>query len=415
MSQPMLLVIGSAPELMRRYMLESAAAEHSLLLIDDEAPTWQLPYIVDFEETDLNDPARVIAAAEALARHWTIAGVLTFNEYLLVTTARVAEHLQLPGNTPTAVASARDKATSRQLFATSDVPSAASTWVHSLAAAASAAERVGGYPVVLKPAAHAGSIGVVRVDSITDLPARWDIASAGAAHQGPEGQGGILLEEFLDGLEVSVETVTENGVTTAVAVTHKAVGFEPFFMERAHLVIAADPLLDDVAPIAAAALRAVGITHGVSHVEMKLTASGPRLIEVNARLGGDRIGQLVRHATGVDLAAAAADLAIGRTPDLTHTHTRSAAIGMIYPPADGTVTGLALHPHPFDAHHLHELQWLCDVGDHVTLTPSSTEPNNIRAGFAIVTRDTAADVRRHLDSVLGRAQVEVRPTMISAA
>lgn len=350
MSQPMLLVIGSAPELMRRYMLESAAAEHSVLLIDDEAPTWQLPYIVDFERTDLNDPARVIAAAEALARHWTIAGVLTFNEYLLVTTARVAEHLQLPGNTPTAVAAARDKATSRQLFAASEVPSAASTWVHSLAAAASASERVGGYPVVLKPAAHAGSIGVVRVDSITDLPALWDIASAGAAHQGPEGQG-ILLEEFLDGPEVSVETVTENGVTTAVAVTRKAVGFEPFFMEQAHLVIAGDPLLDDVAPVAAAALRAVGITHGVSHVEMKLTASGPRLIEVNARLGGDRIGQLVRHATGVDLAAAAADLAIGRTPDLTPTHTRSAAIGMIYPPADGTVTGLALRPHRH--RHLH--------------------------------------------------------------
>ncbi|MER6367208.1 ATP-grasp domain-containing protein [Streptomyces mirabilis] len=414
MSQPKLLVIGSAPELMRRYMLESAAAEHSILLIDDEAPTWQLPYIVDFEKTDLNDPASVIAAAEALVRHWTIAGVLTFNEYLLMTTARVAEHLQLPGNTPTAVASARDKATSRQLFAASDVPSAASTWVHSLAAAASAAERVGGYPVVLKPAAHAGSIGVVRVDSITDLPALWDIASAGAAHQGPEGQG-ILLEEFLDGPEVSVETVTENGVTTAVAVTHKAVGFEPYFMERAHLVITGDPLLDDITPIAAAALRAVGITHGVSHVEIKLTASGPRLIEVNARLGGDRIGQLVRHAMGVDLAAAAADLAIGRTPDLTPTHTRSAAIGMIYPPADGTVTELALYPHPSDTHHLHELQWLCDIGDHVTLTPSSTEPNNIRAGFAIVTGDTACDVRRHLESVLGRAQVKVRPTMISVA
>ncbi|MEV7885163.1 ATP-grasp domain-containing protein [Streptomyces sp. NPDC002817] len=414
MSQPMLLVIGSAPELMRRYMLESAAAEHSVLLIDDQAPTWQLPYVVDYETTDLNDPARVIAAAESLARHWTIAGVLTFNEYLLVTASRVAEHLQLPGNTPTSVAAARDKATSRQHFAASDVPSAASTWVHTLDAAASAAERLGGYPVVLKPAAHAGSIGVVRVDSITDLPALWDIASAGAAHQGPEGQG-ILLEEFINGPEVSVETVTDRGVTTAVAVTHKAVGFPPFFMERAHLVVGGDPLLDAVAPVAAAALRAVGITHGVSHVEMRLTPSGPRLIEVNARLGGDRIGQLVHHATGVDLAAAAADLALGRTPNLTSTRTRSAAIGMIYPPADGTVTGLALRPHPFDAHHLQELQWLCAVGDQVTLTPSSTEPNNIRAGFAIITGDSAADVRRHLNSVLGRAEVEVRPTMISAA
>jgi hypothetical protein len=88
---------------------------------------------------------------------------------------------------------------------------------------------------------------------------------------------------------------------------------------------------------------------------------------------------------------------------------------MIYPPSDGTVTGLALHPHPFDAHHLQELQWLCDVGDNVTLKPSPSTPNNIRAGFAIVVGDTATDVRRHLNSVLDRAQVQVRPTMTSAA
>ncbi|MCX4515727.1 ATP-grasp domain-containing protein [Streptomyces sp. NBC_01619] len=409
-SNPMLLVIGSEPELMRRYMLESAAADNPLVLIDDQAPTWQRPYITDYETADLKDPAAVIAAGESLARRWTIAGVLTFNEYHVFATARLAARLHLPGNTPRTAAAARDKTASRQRFAASHVPSAAFARVHSLDAAAAAAERLGGYPVVLKPTGHAGSIGVVRVDNAADLPSSWAIASAGAALRGSEDQS-VLVEEFLDGPEISVETVTQNGVTTAVAVTHKSVGFAPYFMEKSHLVIGGDLLLPQVAPIAEAALRAIGVSHGVSHVEMKLTDSGPRLIEVNARLGGDRIGELVRYATGVDLAKAAAALACGRTPSLKPASARSAAIGMIYPPTDGSITARGLRAG--DDEHLHDLQWLCEVGDQVTLTPSSQTPNNIRAGFAIVTGNTGAEACRHLDDALERAVVEVRPAMVS--
>ncbi|MFJ1742497.1 ATP-grasp domain-containing protein [Streptomyces microflavus] len=412
MSHPMLLVVGSAPELMRRYLLEAAAAQDPLLLLDTHAPTWQQPYVVDHEAVDLHDPTAVAAAADALADRWDIAGVLSFDETLLMAAARLARQLGLPGNTPTAVAAARDKATSRQLFMASDVPSAVSTWVHSLAAAASAAERIGGYPVVLKPAAHAGSIGVVRVDDITELPTAWTIASAGAAYQGAEGEG-VLLEEFLDGPEISIETVTQHGVTHAVAITHKSTGHHPYFMETAHLVSAHDPLLDTVAPIAAAALRAVGITDGVSHVEMKLTESGPRLIEVNARIGGDRIGELVRYATGVDLGRAAAAIACGRAPDLQPTRARSAAIGMVYPPADGIITTRELAAGSDE--HVEQFHWLCEIGDHVTLTPSSRTPNNIRAGFGIVTGATAQDARTHLDELLSRAVVRVRSTVTEAA
>ncbi|WP_371793021.1 ATP-grasp domain-containing protein [Streptomyces sp. NBC_01471] len=411
MAHPTLLLIGSGPELMRHYMLQAAATDFPLLLIDTVAPTWQRPYVVDHQIADLRSASAVIRAAEELARCWNIAGVLTFDEYHLTAAARLCEHLDLPGNSVTSIAAARDKAASRQRFAAADVPSAASTWVHSLAAAASAAERIGGFPVVLKPAAQAASIGVVRVDNLTELPTRWDIASAGAAHQGSEGEG-VLLEEFLDGPEVSVETVTEHGVTTAIAVTRKSTGFAPFFMETRHVVTADDPLLDEVAPIAAAALRAVGITHGISHVEMKLTSSGPRLIEVNARLGGDRIGELVCHATGVDLARAAATLACGGSPNLERTRNRSAAIGMIYPSADGVVTSHVLTPG--DDTHLEHLQWLCDIGDHVTLTPSPQTPNNTRAGFAIVTGDTAEEACAHLDDVLDRAVIGVRSNLAHA-
>ncbi|MFE7121873.1 acetyl-CoA carboxylase biotin carboxylase subunit family protein [Streptomyces sp. NPDC057654] len=411
MSHRLLLIVGSGPPLMRRYLMEAAAAYSPLLLIDDAPPTWQRPYTVDHETADLTDPLAVTAAADALAARWNIAGVLTWDEYCLMAAARLAERYGLPGNVPDAVGAARDKAVSRQRFAAANVPSAASTWVHSLAAAASAAERVG-YPAVLKPAAHAGSVGVVRVDALTDLPRTWAIAEAGAAHQGAEGQG-VLLEEYLDGPEISVETATYRGVTTAVAVTRKSLGFKPYFMETGHCVTAGDPLLTTVAPIAEAALRALGITNGISHVEMRLTADGPRLIEVNARCGGDLIGDLVRRATGVDLARAAAAIACGHIPDLHPTEDRSAAIGMLYPPAEGIVTHRELRPGRDQ--HLEHFQWLRDVGDTATLTPSSTTPNNIRAGYAVVSGDSAHDAQQHLADVLARADVRVTSTVPRAA
>ncbi|MFD4574239.1 acetyl-CoA carboxylase biotin carboxylase subunit family protein [Streptomyces sp. NPDC058417] len=404
MSHPMLLVIGSGPRPLRGYLLEQTAAHYPLLLINDAPMTWQKPYVVDHEVADLNDPIAVNIAAASLAVRWPIAGVLTWDEFHLMAAARLAHSLGgRRGNTLAAVAAARDKATSRQRFAAADVPSAASTWVHSLDAAASAAERVG-YPVVLKPAAYAGSIGVIRVDTITDLPAAWAFASTGATHQGPEG-GGVLVEEYLDGPEVSVETVTRRGVTSAVAVTRKTVGFAPYFLETGHSVSADDPLLHDVAPVASAALDALGITHGVSHTELRLTPEGPKVIEVNARHGGDLIGELVRLATGISLPLAAAALACGEVPNLRPTRQRSAAIGMIYPPAEGTVTHRDLRPGSDE--HLEQFQWLIDIGDTATLTPSSTKPNNIRAGYAVVSGDSAHDAQQHLADVLTRADVKV--------
>lgn len=392
---------------MRLYMMERAAADRPLLLINDKPITWQAPYIIDHEITDLTDPLAVDAAADALAARWPIAGVLTWDEYHLLAAARLAERYGVPGNPPTAVTAARDKATSRQLFDLREVPSARSTWVRSLEAAVAAAERIG-YPVVLKPAAHAGSVGVIRMDTDDALPRGWEVASAGASHQGPEGQG-VLVEEYLAGPEISVETVTQHGLTTAVAVTHKRLGFAPYFMETGHCVMAGDPLLKTVAPIAEAALRAVGITNGVSHVEMRLTEAGtaPRIIEVNARIGGDLIGHLVRLATGIDLIKAAAAIACGDTPDLTATDHRGAAIGMIYPPHDGILIDQELLPG--SDRHLDQFHWLHKIGDPVTLLPSNEWPNT-RVGFAVATGTTSEEAQRHLEEITARAVVTVGHT-----
>ncbi|MFI0906534.1 ATP-grasp domain-containing protein [Streptomyces sioyaensis] len=153
----------------------------------------------------------------------------------------------------------------------------------------------------------------MRVDAPEQIAAADGFADR-ATVLGPES---VLVEEYLDGAEVSVERVTYRGRTTVVAVTRKAISAPPYFEELAHSVDAADPLLDVVAPVARAAIRALGSTDGVRHVEMRLVDGGrPRLVGVapgvavalrgrswRATVGGVGVGQPRHPSTGGVLSA----------------------------------------------------------------------------------------------------------------
>ncbi|MFH9071416.1 ATP-grasp domain-containing protein [Streptomyces alboflavus] len=404
----MLVVSAAGPEAeaYRGYCLEAVAARYDVVLITPAVPTWEREFIADFEIADPDDAQALAAAGQALAERHELAGVATWTEWYLVQTARLARRLGLPSNSPEVMEAARNKATARTLFARHGVPSAASMTVRSLLEAALAAETIG-YPIVLKSAARAGSIGVIRVDRAEELPHAFEFAATGAL-DGIESTK-LLVEEYLDGPEVSVECVTHRGYTTAVAVTRKTLGKAPFFEEVAHSVDAADPLLDQVVSVATAAIKALGITDGVSHVEMRLVDGRPRLIEVNARLGGDMIGHLVQLATGVDLARAAADTACGQAPDLTRTRHGAAAIRLLYPSASGTLT----HCH-FDDGFAARTPWLERVvfqrivGDTVVLPPAG-DMFSARAGFLITTASTAEIAQARAGEALSHLTVAVEP------
>ncbi|MEU9200394.1 ATP-grasp domain-containing protein [Streptomyces sp. DT224] len=406
-TRPLLIVVGGSDPVYRGYCVEQAAAAYPIAVIDTKPPSWQQHLVVDHEVADTHDPDAVVAAGLALAARHPILGVVTWDEYTLVPAAELAARLCLPGNTTSAMTACRDKATSRRLFAERNVPSATSTRVDTLAEASVAALRTG-FPVVLKPSSHAASIGVVRVDAPEELPGAWQFAAAGAGKQGPEGSG-VLVEEYLSGPEISVECVTQHGVTTALAVTRKEVDFAPYFEEVGHTVDAGDPLLPEVAPVAIQAVRALGVTDGVQHVEMRLTTSGPRIIEVNSRIGGDLIGTLVRLATGLDLPRIAADVACGQIPDLTPTAHTTAAIKIVYPPASGVLLARSLAMVPGPEHPwLYQVTWLREVGERVVLPPAG-DLDTSRIGFLIVTADSPDTARHRLAALSDDLTLSVAP------
>lgn len=404
-ARPLVLLVSPGDETYRGYCLEQVAAAYDVVLLTAAEPSWEKPFIVDHAVVDLTDPAVLLAGGRALADRHAFAGVVTWDEWNLVPTARLARALGLSSNSVEVMRACRNKSVARTLFARHGVPSAASMKAQTLLEAGLATMTLG-YPAVIKPAAFAGSIGVIRVDRPEELPGAFAFASQGASRSRED--TGVLVEEYLDGPEFSVECVTHRGETTAVAVTRKHLGPAPYFDETGHTVDATDPLLERVAPAAVAAVRALGITDGVQHVELRLVDGRPRLIEVNARIGGDMIGHLVRLATGIDLPKAAADLACGRVPDLTPTRSRAAGIRMLYPDASGTLTHRQINT-PFAAHTpwLRQVQWIREIGDPLLLPPDG-DLFTARAGFYIVTGRTTDEVTERLDTAADEITVTTR-------
>lgn len=405
--RPIVLVVAADREAeeYRATCLTSVAAAYDVVLITGEEPSWEVPYIRDcVVVADPTDPAALSTAGRVLAERHRLAGVFTWTEWCLVPVARLARQLDLPTTGPEAMQACRNKATARTLFARHGVPSAASVSVRNLQEAKDAAERIG-YPLVLKPAAHAASIGVIRADTPEQLGAAYAFANR-AAGLGRESRS-VLVEEYLDGPEISVEVVTYRGETTAVALTRKSVGMPPFFEETAHSVDAADPLLATVAPAARAAIRALGITDGVSHVEIRLVDGRPRLIEVNGRIAGDMISHLVSLATGIDLPRAAADIACDRAPDLTPTRASAAAIRLIYPDTSGTLDRLAYEgdrPQWLERIHLQHY-----VGDDLLLPADGGDMFTARIGYLITTGPTADVAQARAEQALGSLDIHIAP------
>ncbi|WP_063889508.1 ATP-grasp domain-containing protein [Streptomyces niveus] len=406
-SRPTVLVVAPADEALRGYCLDSVAAAYDVVLITASAPTWERRCIRDVEIADPADETALLAAGQTLAGRHTLYGVVTWSEWDLVNVARLAEHLGLRTNTPQVMRDCRNKGRQRTLFARHRVPSAKAMTARTLLEAALAAETIG-YPVVLKPAAYAASIGVSRITRSEQLPGGFDFAQAGAERS--RESTAVLVEEYLDGPEISVECVTHRGTTSAVAVTRKTLGIAPYFEELAHSVDANDPLLVQVGSVAASAVRALGLTDGVQHVEMRLTDAGPRLVEVNARIAGDLIGHLVHLATGIDLPRAAADIACGTTPDLTRTRRTAAGIRLLYPDVSGTLT--ARHLSEGFADHtpwLRQVHWLREVGDAVTLPPAGSM-YSARVGFFTVTGSSTRQVEQRTRLVLDQLTLTTTPT-----
>jgi hypothetical protein len=274
-----------------------------------------------------------------------LSGITTFTEHQLIRTAALAHPRGWAFLSPPAAHAVTDKYLQRQQLAAAGVQRTRCRAVPDATELESAVAEVG-LPAVLKPRSGAAGARTCRVDSPAEAAARLrDFRTHTDASSGE-----FVLEELLIGDAavagpgwgdyVSVESVTHRGATRHIEITGKLPLATPF-RETGYVVPSTLPeqARRRVLELTSAALDALDVRHGATHVEIKLTPDGPRIIEVNGRVGG-YVADLVRRARGYDLIRAALTVALDRPCDPPPAEYRRHTFQyFITPPMDAVAVG----------------------------------------------------------------------------
>jgi biotin carboxylase len=402
-----LLVISSGSQIYREHALQTLAAHYPVVLLNPRPNTWQAPYILDFVQVPLTDQQAVLSAVSELKERYQFGGVFTYDEAFVVETAMVAELLNLPSNSVQTARLCRDKYLMRQTWQNAGVPSARSFLVQSLSEAEEAAEKIG-YPVVIKPRGLAASVGVLRVDIPEELPTRYIAANIDPHPFFRAAGGGALVEEYLDGPEVSVECAVMQGHVNVIAITRKQVGLAPGFEELGHIVAPNEPLREEAAirEVLIAAHQALGVHMGITHAELRLTQQGPCMIELGMRCAGDLIPYMVALATGIDLYVVGASLAANELPALRPSRREASAIRFLYPPYDARVCALSVQPTAFELPWLKKVVLEAEAGKECYLPPRGFLS---RLGYIIVTGASINECQSRIDHALSFIDMDLEP------
>ncbi|HEX6870671.1 MAG TPA: ATP-grasp domain-containing protein [Micromonosporaceae bacterium] len=363
------------------------------------------PYVaedgIEYRVVDTTSVAEVAAACAGLDGE--VAGVTSSSEYFVATAHEVARSLGRPHPDPDAVRACRDKHTQRERLRAGSVPCPA------FAAAASAEEAVRvadaiGLPVVVKPVAGSGSIGVRRCATLPEVrAAAAAVLEVDAAALALPPQHSVVVESYLDGAEYSVETLDDR----VIGVTRKHLGAEPYFVEIGHDFPAPldEPTRSAIHDTAVAALRALGLGWGPAHIELRVTASGPYIIEVNPRLAGGMIPRMVEEATGIDMifqaVARAAGLAVAGAP----TRSAAASIRFLVAPTGGRLIELAGVDRARALPGVAEVGLTKAIGEDLTIRNSFQD----RLGYLIATAADGAAAARLADAARNLIEVRIEP------
>ena len=358
------------------------AAEMGLQVIavdmNPEAVGFRVPGVTREVISTIDIPAIV----EAAKRH-RIDGIMTLaTDMPMRSVAAVAEAIGLVGISPETAVKATNKAEMRKALKAANVPVPAFFKVSDMAQYKAAAGQFSG-PFVVKTADSSGSRGIYLVKVITDTE---DIERA-YRHSRPHSRSGdVVVEEYMTGPEVSVETLTVNGVCHVIQITDKITTGAPHFVEMGHTQPSrlADPVKMQIAEVAKAANRAIGIENGPSHTEIIVTEEGPKIVELGARLGGDCITtHLVPLSTGVNMVQCCIRIALGQTPDIVPKCSKVSAI-RYFSQRSGVVKSIAGVEEARKIPGVKQISIVHGVGEAVTEITSSGD----RMGFAVVQADS---------------------------
>ena len=256
------------------------------------------------------------------------------------------------------------------------------------------------YPCVIKPTDNAGNRGVSFAINEAELLSQYDYS-----HKNSH-SGDVIVEEYMEGKEVSVEVIVYHGDVHILAVTDKLTQGKPYFVEIGHSEQSqlGDENVDRIKDLASRAVKAIGIDNGPAHVEIMYTKDGPKMVELGARMGGGCITtHLVPLATGIDMIKSVMDMAMGGEPDVTPKFNRGSALRHIVG-LEGIIESVDGLDEAKAYPGVTEVTMLKGIGDTVGYFRNGSD----RIGYVIAQGNDAADAVKICEDAMKFIQIKVK-------
>lgn len=249
-----------------------------------------------------NDYPNILKAA----KEHKIDAILTTSDFPVNSVAMISEELHLSAMSPQIAKICTNKFLQREFFKKNNI----SHPYYELFSSLVEVQDLNDYPYVVKPLSSSGSRGVFMVKNFDELNEKFTEV------QDYSTENKMLIEKYIEGREFSVETITQNKITTIVAITEKITKGEQFgaFVEDLHLIPArindAEKaiLIKEVTKL----IDTLELNNCPTHTEIKLQDNSVYVIEIACRLGGDFItSDLVPLHNGIDMLENLIKLSLG--------------------------------------------------------------------------------------------------------
>lgn len=336
-----------------------------------------------------------------VAREEQVDGVIhPCSEVSMNVMGRINDELGLSGISREAAIRATNKHLMREAFEAGNAPSPKSILTESAEDAWNHLQNGFDSDGILKPSRNSGSRGIAKVTR--DMP-KEDFVKAYDVALNESRDKSVLIEQFIEGPEFSIEIIVWDGKVNVLTVTDKKTTEAPHFVELGHSQPSCFSA-EDVEKLKAAAVagvKALGVNNCACHAEAKLMDGKAYLMEIGARLGGDFISTELTHlSTGIDMVAAAINCALGIEPCLEPTEEKHGVCIRYFCPKSGKLVNIS-NTEVLNDERVYLWEIYHKEGDMIPEVTSSL----CRSGHVIVTEKDAPSAIAYAESLLNEVKM----------
>lgn len=314
---------------------------------------------------------------------------------------RINEELGLSGITKEQAIRATNKHLMREAFEAYGAPSPKSILTESAEDAWEHLQNDFSTDGILKPSRNSGSRGIAKVTR--DMP-KEEFKKAYYIALEESRDKSVLIEQFIEGPEFSIEIIVWNGQVNVLTVTDKKTTEAPHFVELGHNQPSCHSAeeVEALKAAAVAGVKALGVNNCACHAEAKLMDGKAYLMEIGARLGGDFISTELTHlSTGVDMVAAAINCALGIEPCLEPTEPKHGVCIRYFCPKPGKLVSIS-NTEVLNDPRVYMWEIYYKEGDMIPEVTSSL----CRSGHVIVTEETPQKAIEYAENLLNEVKME---------